>query len=290
MSPVAVDETTTRAEALARLRRGFAQAGIAEAALDARILLLDSLGIDATELALRPDMPLGPSAARLTAWAERRLAREPVARIVGLSEFWGLPFRLSPETLVPRPDTEALVEAVLACVTDRAAPLRIVDLGTGSGCILVALLRELPRAWGLGLDRAFGALAAARENASRNGVGERAAFVASDWAAAIRGPFDIVVSNPPYIPSPVIAELEPEVRVHDPVAALDGGADGFCAYRTILDVVPGLLRPGGLVALEAGIGQAEGIADLARAGGLDLVRFQNDLAGIPRAVVAAKGS
>ncbi|KMO27620.1 SAM-dependent methyltransferase, partial [Methylobacterium tarhaniae] len=172
-------------------------------------------------------------------------AGEPVARIIGAWEFWGLPFGLSSDTLVPRPDTETLVEAALGLGLGPDAPHRLADLGTGSGCILVALLTEWPQAVGLGIDRSPGACVTARANAARNGVADRAAFAVGDWASALSGPFDVVVANPPYIASEVIAGLSGEVRDHDPRLALDGGADGLDAYRTILAQVPRLLAPGG---------------------------------------------
>lgn len=263
-------------------------AGIANAAGDARFLVLGALGLDARDLALDGGRPLGPDEAlRLEAALARRLAGEPVARILGAWEFWGLPFRLAPETLVPRPDTETVVEAALAAVPDRAAPLRILDLGTGSGCILVALLRELPRARGLGLDRALPALRTARGNARMNGVGARAAFVAGDWCDALSGPFDLVVSNPPYVARGLIPHLDREVRAHDPAAALDGGADGLDAYRRILDGLrPGaILAPGGTLVLEIGFDQAEAVRALGRAAGLVDRGPTRDLAGRDRALV-----
>ena len=200
---------TSRAQALAQLRRAFTEARLDSPALDARLLLLAALGIEAVDLATRPELRLGEAeAARLTGYAVRRLAREPVARILGSREFWGLPFALSPDTLVPRPDSETVVETALALVPDRAG-LRLLDLGTGSGCLLVALLHERRHAFGVGIDRSAGALAAARRNALANGVGARARFIAADWAAPVRGGFDLVVSNPPYIATAVIAGLGP---------------------------------------------------------------------------------
>jgi release factor glutamine methyltransferase len=280
----------TRAEALAFLRRAFAEAGLDTPDLDARILLAEALGVDASALALRPHEPLGAEgAARLAGYAARRLAREPVARILGRQEFWGLPFRLSPETLVPRPDTETVVEAALAAVPDRRAPLRILDLGTGSGCLLVALLHELPNAHGIGADRSPGALTAARANARLNGVGGRAAFAASDWGATLDGRFDLVVSNPPYVASRIIGELAPEVRDHDPLGALDGGPDGLDAYRAILADAGRLLVPGGRLVAEIGFDQEEAVRALVADAGLAVERVAQDLGCHPRAVVASQG-
>ncbi|SFV12299.1 [protein release factor]-glutamine N5-methyltransferase [Methylobacterium sp. 174MFSha1.1] len=273
---------TSRIAARAKAADDLAARGIATAALDARILVEEALGITATDLALRGDEPVGQEGAeRLGAYLARRAAGEPVARIIGAWEFWGLPFGLSPETLVPRPDTETLVEAALSLRPDD--PRRIADLGTGTGCILVALLTEWPRAFGLGIDRSVGALRTARANAARNGVAERAAFAAGDWAASLAGPFDLVVANPPYIASDVIAGLSGEVRDHDPRLALDGGPDGLDAYRIILAQVPRLLAPGGHLLVEIGYDQEEPLRRLAAAHGL-CPQVRRDLAGHPRVV------
>jgi release factor glutamine methyltransferase len=275
----------TRAEALRDLRRIFTEAGFETAALDARLLLLDALGISATDLITQPDAPLKPEQAdTLAAFTRRRLNHEPVARIVGAREFWGLPFRLSPETLVPRPDTETLVETALDLLADRQAPLRIVDFGTGSGCILVALLHELPQATGLGVDVSFGALVTARANAHDNRVGNRCHFAMSHWADAVSGSFDLIVSNPPYIASKVIPTLDEEVREHDPALALDGGPDGLEPYRVILREAGRLLAPQGLLVVEIGYDQADALVSLAGLSGLEILRIAHDLSGNPRCV------
>jgi len=275
----------TRAQALAELRRTLNEAGFETAALDARLLLLTALGIPATTLVTHPDTPLtAEESETLASFARRRLNHEPVARIVGIREFWGLPFRLSPETLVPRPDTETVVETALDLLPDRQAPLRIVDFGTGSGCILVALLHELPRATGLGVDLSPGALATALTNADENGVGERCHFALSRWADAVSGPFDLIVSNPPYIASGVIPTLDEEVREHDPRLALDGGPDGLEPYRILLSEAGRLLAPGGLLAVEIGYDQAEELRSLAGSHGLEILRIAHDLSGNPRCV------
>jgi release factor glutamine methyltransferase len=275
----------TRAEALKDLRRAFAEAGIETAGLDARLLLMAALGIGRTDLVTRPDETLTEGQIDiLSAYKRRRLTHEPVARILGEREFWGLPFSLSPETLVPRPDTETLVETALSLIPDRQAPLRLVDFGTGSGCILTALLHELPRARGLGIDRSVGAIRTARRNAARNGVGDRALFVVSDWAEAVGGGFDLIVSNPPYIAAAVVPTLEPEVRDHDPLLALDGGPDGLEAYRILLGEAGRLLVPGGLMVLEIGYDQAEALKRLAQARALDVLALNHDLSGSPRCI------
>jgi release factor glutamine methyltransferase len=267
------------------LRRTLNDAGFETAALDARLLLLTALGISATDLVTQPDTPLSPDQAEtLASFAHRRLTHEPVARIVGVREFWGLPFHLSPETLVPRPDTETVVETALDLIPDRQAPLRIVDFGTGSGCILVALLHELPQATGLGVDLSFGALATARANAADNRVDRRCQFVLSHWADAISGTFDLMVSNPPYIASGVIPTLDEEVREHDPRLALDGGSDGLEPYRILLSEAGRLLASGGLIAVEIGYDQAQDLTGLAGAYGLEILRIAHDLSGNPRCI------
>ncbi len=284
----AITPGTSRIAARAMAADALAARGIEAAALDARILVEEALCITATDLALRGAEPVGEEgAARLTAYLARRTAGEPVARIIGAWEFWGLPFGLSPETLVPRPDTETLVEAALGLRPD--GPARIADLGTGSGCILVALLTEWRHTFGVGLDRSPGALGTARMNAARNGVAGRAAFVAGDWAASLAGPFDLVVANPPYIASGVVDGLSGEVRDHDPRLALDGGPDGLAAYRTILAQVPPLLVPGGHLLVEIGYDQEAALRQLAADHGLR-AEVRRDLAGHPRVVVMTAGN
>lgn len=280
--------TLPREAALRHLAKIFAAAGLANPRGDARFLAEHTLGLSSSDLILQGQAPLGETGAQaLAEAAARRLAGEPVARILGEWEFWGLPFRLSPGTLVPRPDTETLVEAALRLFPEPARPLRLVDLGTGSGCILVALLHERANAYGIGLDRSQDALTTARENAEANGVGARAAFLRGSWLDAVSGPFDLIVSNPPYIAGSVIPTLDAEVRAHDPVTALDGGPDGLDAYRAILSGVarrPGLLAPEGALALEIGYDQADAVAELGRAAGFSGIAVARDLAGHPRVV------
>jgi len=259
--------------------------GLAEAAVDARFLVLGILGLEGRDLLLAGDCPLHDSeAAALDAALVRRLSGEPVARILGAWEFWGLPIRLGPETLVPRPDTEILVAAALATIADRHAPLRCLDLGTGSGCILAALLSELPRAFGIGLDRSAAALDIARYNLAANGLAGRSAVAVSDWCDAVTGSFDLLVSNPPYIARDVLPTLHREVRTHDPRAALDGGPDGLDAYRRILEGVrtQGLLAPEGTLIVEIGFDQGTVVRDLAAATGFVDHGLTRDLAGNDR--------
>jgi release factor glutamine methyltransferase len=263
------------------------------AELDARLLIGHALGLDLTGLITAAQRRLTrDESARLEAFASRRLAGEPVARIIGEKEFWGLPLHLSPATLVPRPDTETVVELALELLRDGGnldRPLRIADLGTGTGAILLALLSELPAAQGFGTDISEGALQTAAANAARAGLSNRAAFLACDYASGLTGPFDLIVSNPPYIRSADIADLAPEVRNHDPLAALDGGADGLDAYRALIPQAAGLLAPGGALIVEAGAGQSSQIQALMVAAGLTAAATPRaDLGGIPRAVAGHK--
>ena len=266
---------------------------IESAELDARILTGHALGLDLTGLISAGQRQLTPDeSVRLEQFAGRRLAGEPIARILGEKEFWGLPLQLSSATLVPRPDTETVVELALELLRaggglDR--PLRIADLGTGSGAILLALLSELPAAQGFGTDISQAALQTAGANAARVGLSERATFVACDYASGLTGPFDLIVSNPPYIRSSDIAGLAAEVANHDPLAALDGGADGLDAYRRLIPQAARLLAPGAVLVVEAGQGQSGLIEALMTAAGLTPATAPKaDLAGIPRAVAGHK--
>lgn len=269
----------------------FRARGIDSAELDARILVGCALGLDRATLAAANGRPLRrDEEAAIVALGERRLAHEPVARIVGFKEFWSLPLLIDASTLLPRPETETLVEAALAAIDaagPRSRPLSIADLGTGSGAILLALLSELPNAIGAGTDASVGTLSVARENARRLGL-SRARFLACDMASALRGPFDIIVSNPPYIVSSEIAALAPDVRDFDPRAALDGGADGLAFYRSIAAAAPALLGPGGALIVELGAGQSQAVSELFAKGGLVPLPPRPDLNGIPRALVAKR--
>ncbi|MEZ5840067.1 MAG: peptide chain release factor N(5)-glutamine methyltransferase [Hyphomicrobiales bacterium] len=280
--------STGRSTAFRAVRDALRAQGLATPELDARVLLFEALSITAEEFARNPDAAIGEAGAgRLEVLAGRRLDREPIARIIGKKEFFGLDFAVTEATLVPRPDTETLVEAVLSFVDDgpgRGAALTIADLGTGSGCILVALLDALPAAEGLGVDLSADAVAVAAGNAERLGVGERARFVAGDFSAAAGGSHDIVVSNPPYIERSTISGLDREVAAFEPVLALDGGVDGLDAYRAIAALAAGMVRAGGLVALETGIGQAGAVAGLLGPAGFTDVAIRRDLAGIERVV------
>jgi release factor glutamine methyltransferase len=263
---------------------------IESAELDARLLTGAVLGLDLTGLISAAARRLsGDEATRLDDFARRRLAGEPVARIIGVKEFWGLPLSLSSATLVPRPDTETIVEAALEILRaeyDDDHPLRIADIGTGSGAILLALLSERPDAFGLGTDISEAALRTAKANASRLGLAPRADFVACDYASALSGAFDLIVSNPPYISSGDIGALAPEVRDHDPRLALDGGPDGLDAYRRLAPETARLLAPRGSLVLEVGHDQSDAVEGLLTMAGLQLPGAPRaDLAGIRRAVI-----
>jgi release factor glutamine methyltransferase len=283
----------TRGVTIAQARRALAEtfrrADIDSPELDARLLAGHALNLDHTGLATQDNRALSESEVQaLNALAIRRIDREPVARIIGIKEFWGLPLHLNAATLVPRPETETVVEVALTSIeTDgpRSRALRIADLGTGTGALLLALLSELPNATGLGTDISSEALIAAQGNADRLGFGVRAQFIVRDFTAALSGGFDLVVSNPPYIPSGDIAALPSEVR-RDPPRALDGGADGLNCYRAIARQAPHLLKPGGHVVVELGIGQEPEVAALFRSAGLAPSPARTDLAGIPRALHA----
>lgn len=248
-----------------RITRSLAEGGIAMPEREARRLLAAALGLSAGELIVRPETRLGPAQSeRIDEMLRRRLAHEPLSRIVGEREFYGRPFKLSPETLDPRPDSETLIEAALQVIDEsgwRERPLRILDVGTGSGCLLVTLLAELPCARGVGTDVSAMALQTAAENARTNGVGARARFARHRSFEGLDETFDVIVSNPPYISSGEIADLEPEVRNFDPVEALDGGPDGLNIYR---ELASGLVRvvPHGWALFEVGAGQAQTVAEL----------------------------
>jgi release factor glutamine methyltransferase len=287
-----VEPGLQRAQALSAVSRVFAKASIEGPALDARLLTLAALGIDQIEFLRRPAEPVGEEdAARLAEFAARRLAGEPISRILGVREFWGLDFAISATTLVPRPETETLVEAVLSHCRNhggRDRPWTILDLGTGSGCIAVALLTELSAARTLGIDRSLAALLTARGNAQRHGVSGRACWVAGDWGGAIAATFDIVVANPPYIATTEIAALATEVRDYDPAVALDGGRDGLQAYRAIITSLGRLARDDGRIFFEVGLGQSQVVAALLWDGGFPVSAPICDLSGIPRVISAAR--
>jgi release factor glutamine methyltransferase len=260
-------------------------AGIADnPRLEARLLLAHALGLTQNDLIRDPNHTVDATAFEIL--VARRAAHEPLALITGHREFWSMDFLVSPATLIPRPDSETLIEAALAAFADRPPPRKILDLGTGTGCLLLALLKEFPSAFGIGLDLSPDAAILAKTNATRLGLAEHSAFVAGDWTNSLSGRFDLIVSNPPYIPSPDIETLMPEVAHHEPTTALDGGADGCDAYRAILPKLTHLLEPCGSAILELGLGQANYVTDLTRELGL-AASLRLDLAKNPRAIILA---
>ena len=280
------------AQARHALAARFRTAGIESPELDARILIGHALGLEHAALAAAAARQISDvTATEIERFAARRLAGEPVARIVGQKEFWSLPLTVTPAVLVPRPETETVVELALALLDrggPRTRPPRIADLATGSGAILLALLSELRDAHGVGTDIDPDALSVARANARRLHLGERTSFVGCDYGAALTGPFDLIVSNPPYVARRDIATLAREVREHDPRHALDGGVDGLSAYRSIAADAPRLLAPGGHLVLEIGAGQQQDVEFLLAGMGLAIADRRHDLSGIMRAIAARR--
>jgi release factor glutamine methyltransferase len=282
----------TAAELLRAAETRLVSAGVATPRRDARLLLAAAMTVDETALLTDPDRRVTVEVAtRFDGFVERRAARMPVSRILGEREFWSLGFAIGPGVLDPRPDSETLVEAALAHVdadpSGRRGAWRLLDLGTGSGCLMLALLSELPNATGLGLERDPGAAALARANAARHGLDGRTEVRAAGWAALSDGGFDLIVANPPYVPTAEIAGLAPEVADHDPLGALDGGPDGLDAYRELAPRLAGWLAPGGQAFLEVGRGLGGDVEALLRAVGLRVPAGVCDLAGTLRCVRAA---
>jgi release factor glutamine methyltransferase len=276
-------EQRTLGAAIAYARARLAAAGIETPSLDARLLAAHIFGCDIATMIGHPERMIDcTQATHFEVAVRRRLRREPMAYILGEREFWGLPLRVTRDTLIPRPDSETLIEAALAWHARRGGTLRILDLGTGSGCLLLALLVELTTARGVGVDISQQALAVARENAERLGVADRAAFVCADWASALSGKFDLVVCNPPYVADSEWDSLAVDVRHFEPLLALRGGSDGLAAYRTILADLSRLVTPDGLILLEVGAAGAAEVAGLAVAFGLQPHEARRDLAGRAR--------
>lgn len=263
-------------------------AGIDAPRLEARRLLAHAMGCREEDLLRDPRAAVpGGAAAAFGEALRRRAAHEPVAHILGRQGFWTLDLEVSGDTLIPRADSEAIVEAALAAFPRVDAIRRVLDLGTGTGALLLAVLAEAPGAWGVGVDLSPAAAGLAARNAAANGLAGRAAFLAGDWDSALAGRFDLVLSNPPYIASDEIAGLMPEVARHEPRLALDGGPDGFGAYRRIAARLPALLAPGGRAVLELGIGQRSAVEAIAVAEGLRTLGAREDLGGVERALVLA---
>lgn len=281
----------TVAAALIWMETELAAAGVEEPRREARLLLAAATGWNLARIMAYPECDLGNHAAVLQRFLAERRARKPISRILGEREFYGLPLRLAAATLDPRPDTEVLVDFILATLAEAGRmddALRLLDLGTGTGAILLALLHHLPQARGVGIDIATEAVAMAAANGERLGLAGRASFRQGDLLAAIEGPFDIIVSNPPYIPTGELAGLAPEVVAHDPVLALDGGEDGLDFYRRLAREAPPLLTGGGWLAVEVGAGQAPAVVALMQEAGLGAVTTRHDLAGIERVVAGCR--
>lgn len=264
-----------------RLRAG----GIDTADLELKILLEDIAGISGAALYDSAQSLPADIEQKLIQIVDRRLQGEPLGRILGYRDFWKNRFYLSPDTLEPRPDTETLIEAALS----GPPPRRILDLGTGSGCILLTLLDEWPLACGVGVDKASGACLTAQNNANKIGVAERVTFLCGDWLSPVEGRFDLIVSNPPYIPSADIPNLDENVRNFDPILALDGGEEGLDPYKYLLPRLKNFLEPDGRVLFEIGQGQGEDLLRLVKACGANLSRVVPDLRGIPRVVEISYG-
>jgi len=273
--------TETARAALMRATAMLRAVEIDNPRLEARLLLAHALGISQEELLADPDVAVPAAFEPLLA---RRVGREPLAYILGRQEFWSLSFRVSPATLIPRADSETLIEAAMAALPDRAGVRRVLDLGTGTGCLLLAALSEFPVAFGVGIDLSVDAACLAAGNAAALGLANRTAFVVGNWAPSVAGRFELILSNPPYIPRAELAALMPEVRAHEPPRALDGGGDGLVAYRAILADLPRLLTLGGVAVLEIGIGQDRSVGELARVFGFQ-TDVRPDLGGIPRTIV-----
>jgi release factor glutamine methyltransferase len=281
--------TQTLLQAWTGARDRLKAAGIDSPVIDARLLVEAAAGAKRIELVTDPYRPLTPDQqGMLDDYVARRERREPVSRILGAKGFWKIMLQVTPHVLTPRPDTETILDVVLAAY-DEYRRFRVLDLGIGSGAILLAILAERPLATGLGIDVSEEALAVARDNAANLGLENRTALLRSDWTAALEAQeFDVVVSNPPYIPTDVIDTLEPEVRDHEPRLALDGGPDGLDAYRALAPEVLRVLRPGGLFAIEIGHDQSDAVETLFKAAGAEGVRTIKDLATRDRVVTGTK--
>jgi release factor glutamine methyltransferase len=269
--------------ASARLR----DAGIESAELDARILLQCAISLDSASLLTSSEIVVPfETKEKFERLLQRRTSGEPIARIVGFKEFWSHSFRLGPDTLVPRPETETVVEVALEVLPIRGTVFRVLDLGTGSGILLASILLERPNATGVGIDHSEGALQFARSNHIALGLVDRARFICGNWADAIDHSFDLVVTNPPYIPSTEIAKLPREIRDHDPYLAVDGGGDGLATYRAIIEQLPHLLTARGVALLELGFGQESAVACIARAANLFVDGpARRDLSRVPRVLI-----
>jgi release factor glutamine methyltransferase len=290
--------SVSRQHLLQELKNILQASGCENSTYEARYCLLAALAISSTELLMRPDEMVSANEAHHTReWAKRRAKGEPLAHLVGKREFWGRDFAVNGSTLIPRPDSETLIEAVLTLYPDRTTPLKILDLGTGSGCLLITLLCEYKEARGIGVDLSPEAIEIASQNAVRHHVSSRALMSVSHWFSALqktceqgsdKEEFDIIVSNPPYIPTRDITTLASDVRDYEPHRALDGGKDGLDAYRSLIQQSPDFLKPKGLLIFEVGQGQADDVGQLMKHADFKVLPFFYDLAHIPRVVAGFK--
>ncbi|HEV3178792.1 MAG TPA: peptide chain release factor N(5)-glutamine methyltransferase [Stellaceae bacterium] len=284
---LAADTSVRTALSNATARLGTA--GISDARREARLLVAAALGWEVARVLGFPELEMTTAAnQRLETLLVRRSAREPVSRILGYREFWSLRFALSADTLDPRADSETLIEASLAALDDRERAYRVLDFGTGTGCLLLALLAELPHAVGIGTDCSQGALETARQNAAALDLGDRARFVRGNWGDGLSGQWDVVLANPPYVASRELDGLMPEVARYEPRLALDGGADGLTAYRALAPEIARLLAPAGIAAIEVGAGQAPAVAATMAGAGLVLRAIRHDLSGVDRCLVLGR--
>lgn len=281
----------TLAEAWEAATRRLAAAGVTSPRLDARLLIQQVLRIDAARMLANSREPLAePERSRLERLIDRRARREPISQILGEREFWSLPFRVTKDTLAPRPETETVIESALAFLGECRSPVSVLDLGTGSGCLLLTLLSECGNASGVGVDLSAAAIGVAQGNARQLGLEDRAAFLIGDWGKAIGGCFDVVLSNPPYIASGELPSLPPEVSAFEPRLALDGGADGLQAYRVLARQLPQLLSRDGAAFLELGEGQADPVTRVMEDQDLTVVAVRSDLSDVPRCLAVARSS
>lgn len=280
----------TIATAMADATRRLDSAGIANPRGEARVLLSHLLGLGAEKVIGYPELEIdGDSAINFEAALARRVRREPMSHVLGKREFWSLEFRVTADTLDPRPDSETLVEAVLEHAVERGRRFRVLDLGTGSGCLLLAILSELPNATGVGVDISLAALDVARGNATALGLGKRAEFKLAQWDSGLDGDFDIVVSNPPYIPTGELGRLEPEVARFEPRLALDGGIDGLAEFHALAPVIARRLRGRGIAVIEVGAGQSGPVVEIMTSAGFHIFDQRDDLGGVTRCLVLQRG-
>ncbi|PCK00251.1 MAG: protein-(glutamine-N5) methyltransferase, release factor-specific [Zetaproteobacteria bacterium] len=266
------------------------EAGLDTPDLDARFMIEERTSYDWSDIIARPDDPITQSQyTKIMEDVQARLAGKPLSRIFGYREFWGLDFELSPDTLDPRPDSELIIDIALKNFPDRKQPLEILDLGTGSGCLLVSLLFEFENARGYGIDLSLGAVTCAKQNAQKNHVSDRSHFLCGSWMESIDKKFDLIVSNPPYISNQVIANLSNEVKNHDPIIALDGGRDGLTPYKELFPQLKNFLNTNGIALFEIGYDQEKDVMRLAEESGFAQRTVYFDLAGNPRVVDISSG-